>query len=85
MYHCEWSTQLASCMSLVHGTSLLSTPGRFEHLLFINQRSKNNDKEHCFLKNFGFTRQTFEQCWQRLGSGQDNGEYECSQVLGRKP
>jgi hypothetical protein len=33
----------------MHGTSLLGTPGQFKPVL-LSKVSKNDDKEHCFLK-----------------------------------
>ena len=38
----------------MHGTSLLTTPGQFG-TVELPQVSKNDDKEHCFLKKFGFS------------------------------
>jgi hypothetical protein len=37
----------------MYGTSLLSTPGQFGPVL-LPLVSKNDDKELCFLKQFGF-------------------------------
>ena len=45
----DWSTQQASSMSQMHGTSLLSTPGQIGHVLS-PWVSKNDDKEDCILK-----------------------------------
>ena len=38
----------------MHGTSLLSTPGHFGPVSF-PYVSKNEDEEHCFLKQFDFS------------------------------
>jgi hypothetical protein len=40
-------------MSLMHGTSLLSTPGQFGAVL-LPYVSKNDDEELCIIKYFGF-------------------------------
>ena len=37
----------------MHGTSLLSTPGKFG-LVLLPQVGKSDDEEHCFLEKFGF-------------------------------
>ena len=41
-------------MPLIHGTSMVSTPGQFGPVL-LPKVSKNDDKEHCFLQSFGFS------------------------------
>ena len=54
----------------MHGTSLLSTPGKFEPVL-LPKVSKNDDKEHCFLKfekklgkfEFNLFYKIYFRCW----------------------
>ena len=45
----QWSTQQASSMYQMHGTSLLSTPLPLWTSI-ITLGKKNDDKKHCFLK-----------------------------------
>ena len=45
-------------MYLMHGTSLLSTPGQFGSVL-LPKASKNDGEENCFLKKFGFKGEEF--------------------------
>ena len=53
----------------MHGTSLLSTPGKFEPVL-LPKVSKNDDKEHCFLKWFDVVSRTLnlKKHWGNLNS-----------------
>ena len=58
----------------MQGTSLLSTPGQFGPVL-LPYVSKNDDKEHCFLKKFGFSIQSCKKSienwsvWSKMALG----------------